>query len=235
MSAQRVLVTRIGVGLAVAAALLTSACAAGQHAQTANEKPTINGTNASVGSIDLRAIVIEPPSGTTPYYPSGSDMALKIVIVNNATQPDELTSITSTAVSDWGAFTTTADADAVVAANAAAQAPTSAPPSAASTAPQSTSAPSPSAGTSSTPVAQLPTPQRTVPIAANGRVGYGTPEATGALLLIGANRDIYPATSISLTFRFANAGSVTVLVPVGASLVMPASVIPAPPSSSLEG
>jgi len=220
VSAQRVPVRRIGIGLAVAAALFTSACAAGQHAATADENNTVDGTNATVGTVDLRGIVVEPPTGSMIAYPSGSDMALKIVIVNNANQPDNLTSISSPAFSDWGAFASAADADEVVAAHAAALSP---------------SAPGPSASTSSVPAAQLPTPLRSIAIAANGRVGFGTPEATGVLLLMDTKAAVYPANSIPVTFTFANAGQVVVQVPVSVSNGMPSNVIPEPDTSSLEG
>lgn len=241
MSAQRVPVRRIGIGLAVAAALLTSACAAGQHAQTADEKNSIDGTNASVGAVDLRAMVIDAPSGSTFGYPAGSDMVLKIVMVNNADKPEKLTSISSPSFSDWGAFTSPAAADEVIAAHAAAQspssaaaAPSSAPASAGSGAP-SGSAAAPSQSASSVPAAQLPTPQRSITIAGNGRVGFGTPEATGVLLLIDTKGDISPANSIPVTFTFAQAGAVTVQVPVALSNGMPSSVLPSPSTSGLEG
>src|SRR4051812_20716692 len=48
----------LGIGLAVAAALLTSACAAGQQAATANAKTTLDGVNADLGTIHIRGLVI---------------------------------------------------------------------------------------------------------------------------------------------------------------------------------
>src|SRR5690242_13066644 len=98
-SAQRVTARRIGIALAVAAGLLTPAGAAGQHAQTADEKPGLDGTNASVGSIDLRGLAIETP--TTAVYAAGSAMPLKLVIINNAQTDDQLTSITSPDIKGW--------------------------------------------------------------------------------------------------------------------------------------
>ena len=89
-----------GVGVAVAAALLTSACAAGQDAQTANQKPTLDGTNVSVGAIDLRGLSIEAPSGVS--YAPGSNPAIKLVLVNSGHSTDQLTSITSSDASGWG-------------------------------------------------------------------------------------------------------------------------------------
>lgn len=91
----------IGVGVAVATALLTSACAAGQQAQTANELPTLDGVNASVGAMDLRGLAIESPSGAS--YAPGSDPAITVVLVNSGRDADSLTSISSASATGWGA------------------------------------------------------------------------------------------------------------------------------------
>src|SRR5439155_14435491 len=84
---------------------------------TAEQSPTFGGTIASVGAIKLRGLAVEPPSGATTYYPVGSAVAVRLVIVNTGSKPDRLTSITSPAVRDWGAFATTADASAVASAD----------------------------------------------------------------------------------------------------------------------
>lgn len=254
MIAEPVIVRRLGVVLAVAAAVLTSACAAGQQASTANEKPTIDGTNISVGSMALRGLLIDAPTGATPYYPAGSDASVKLVLVNTGQKADQLVSITSPAFSSWGAFATTAQAGAVVDADqskqAAATATTS---SAASSSAASGTTTASASGTatgsasgsasasgspSSTPTpTQLPLPQpsRSVQLKPGSRTSWGTPEATGTLLLLGTKQVIYPGTTIQVTFTFANAGSVTVAVPIALSSSPRASVIPAPASSSIEG
>lgn len=101
MNAPRVPAGRLRIGLAVAAALLASACAAGQQAQTADEKPTLDGTNADVGAIALRAIAIEAP--TQVSYKPGDDAPISIVLVNNGSKPDTLTSVRSSEASGWSA------------------------------------------------------------------------------------------------------------------------------------
>jgi copper(I)-binding protein len=203
---------RIGIGLAVVVALLSAGCAAGQDAQTAGEKPSLDGVNASVGTIDLRGVMLEPPSGTTSFYPSGSDVALKLVIVNNAQQDDQLTSITSPVISGWSSFASAADASAAASAQATAAA----------------SGPSTSAGATAVSANQK------VSIPANGVVASGTPSATGALLLIGSKTALYPGSSVPLTFTFADAGTITVTVPMGLSTSPPGSVLPAPSTSGIE-
>jgi hypothetical protein len=254
VNAEPVTVRRLGIGFAVAVALLTSACAAGQQAQTADERATEAGTEATLGSIGLRGLLIDAPAGTTPYYRPGSDASVKLVIVNSGNQPDRLTGITSSAFGDWGAFATPAEADAVEAANQTPATPTS---SAASTsAGVRTSAPgsgtaspggsgSRPAGTggaasrtSAKPSAsptRLPTPRKSVTIVAGGRVSWGVPDATGELLVLHLTKRLYPGTTVPVTFTFANAGTVTVVVPIALSSSPEFSVIPPPPSTGAEG
>jgi copper(I)-binding protein len=215
VKAEQVNVRRLGFVLAVAAALFTSACAAGQHAGTADEAPTLNGVNASVGSMLLRALVIDAPSGATTTYPAGSDATVKLVLVNTGTSEDQLTAVTSRAFSDWGSFDTTAAADAVVSADAAALAPKS---SAASSA-----------------AAPLPIPSRLIAIAPGSRTSWGTPEAKMALVFLHLVRAVYPGTTIDVTFTFGKAGRVTVAVPVGLSSSPHPSVVPEPSDSGAEG
>lgn len=207
---------RVGAGVAVAAALMTSACAAGQHASTANQLPTLDGTNGSVGQINLRGLHLEAPSPGSPSYPTGSDIAVKLVIVNNGRETDHLTSITSPAFADWGTYSSTAQADAVVAANSATASPQSAgSPASAATQP-------------------LPLPKRSVQILPGKRVYWGTPESKGALLVLNTTKRLYPGTNIQMTFQFANAGSVTLAVPIALSSSPNTSPIPSPPSSAIE-
>lgn len=102
MLAELVSRRRIRIGAAVVAALLTGACAAGQQAQTADESPTLDGTNADVGHMALRGLAIEPPHGVA--YQKGSTATVRVVIVNRGHSPDRLTSITSPAASGWAAY-----------------------------------------------------------------------------------------------------------------------------------
>jgi hypothetical protein len=239
---------RLGLAVAIAAALITSACAAGQDAQTAVEHPAIDGTEADVGSMNLRGLVIEPPRGSTPYYATGADAPVKLVVVNSGSSTDKLTSITSSAISDWGAFASAADASAVASSSpATAGSSTPAGSSSASGSSSSASGSSSSAAggssagastsasaSSSTPAATpsaLPTPQKSISIAAGSRVSWGTPDAKGVLLLLHVTKRLYPGAAVSLTFTFANAGSVTVMVPVGLSS-SPGTAVVSPPSST---
>jgi copper(I)-binding protein len=188
----------LAIGLAVVAAALTSACAAGQQAATANEQNTLDGVNGDIGAIHIRGMVVDPP---TLSYKPGDSATVKVVLVNTGTKSgDLLVSISSPVVTDWGTFTTTAEADAVLAADASKTSSTAAP---------------------------LPTPNHQVLIPAGGRTSYGTPESTGALVLLNFTKDVYPGTTIPLTLRFAQAGSITLAVPIALSGSVNTSPIPA--------
>jgi copper(I)-binding protein len=229
---------RLGIGLALAAALATSACAAGQDAATAGEKPTIDGANSQVGPMKLLDIVVEPPKSGS-LYASGSNMPLKLVLVNTGQQTDQLTSITSTAITSWGAFATTQEADAAMSASSSPASATSSPAPSSPTASTSStprrgrSAASSSSATSTS--VPLPAPSRSITVASDSRVSWGTPDAKGALLLMQSTKAIYPGGLITLTFTFARAGSVTVDVPIGMVAFPSTSVVPAPSTSSIEG
>ena len=129
-----------------------------------------------------------------PLVQVGAAVPVTAVIVNNGTKADQLTGITSSAFSSWGAFKTIGEGDAVAAA-------------------AEQTDPTPNPGGPS-----LPTPITTVAIAPGSRTSCGVPDATGELLLMHLKSACSPARPSCLTFTFANAGSVTVRVPVGLSL-----------------
>ena len=197
MSSKRIL----GTGLAVVAALLTSACAAGQHALTSEERKTTNGVNADLGSIHIRALEIEPPRGSS--YASGDNAQLKVVIVNVGDKSDLFNGISSPAFADWGIFNSTADAGEVL-------------------------DPEPVAtdSTDSASTHPIPSPNRQMVIPAGARVSWGVPESTGALAILGFSADVYPGTTIPMTLDFAQAGSITLQVPVALTGVPNTSPIP---------
>jgi hypothetical protein len=207
-----------GIGaIAVAAAMLTSSCAAGRVAQTIRQRPAIDGVNAQVGPIAVRYLSIEAPSQGTSY-PKGSALRLTGVFVNNGRSTDLLTNISSASVTGWGAYSSITGGDQVVAAAAASAAGGSAPTSAAA-----------SPSTSAAPQAS-----QTVRIPAQSRASYGVPDATGSLLVLGTKAKIYPGSTISLALTFARAGTLTVQVPVQVSTNPKQASVPAP-SGSAEG
>jgi periplasmic copper chaperone A len=189
--AEQVFVRRIGIGLAAAVALLTSACAAGQKAQTADVNESIDGTSVHVGSITLGALAIQPPKAA--YYPTGSDVPVRVVIVNSSPKADTLTSITSSSITGW----TTTGTGATSTASSA----------------QATS----------------------VKVPGGGAESFGVPDSQAVLQLSQIKTDLHPGMTVPLTFTFANAGSVTVRVPVQLSTSPQTAVLPGPSATGQEG
>ncbi|SHH22601.1 hypothetical protein SAMN05443575_3475 [Jatrophihabitans endophyticus] len=103
-SARRIRIARVA-GVAAIAAVLSSACAAGQQAQTADQHSSIDGTNQSLGPIDLRAVAVQSPPSEAPYYRAGTDAQLTVVLVNNGSTADRLVSVRSGVARGWAAFT----------------------------------------------------------------------------------------------------------------------------------
>lgn len=201
---------RGGVGVLFAAALITTGliatgCAAGRHSQTAYQRPTLDGTEATVGSIALRGMTIEPPAAST-FYAKGTSAPVRLVIVNSGESADQLTGITSPSISGWRVFPTASAAQGVLD-------PTGTPTS---------SAVSPSSGAASATSAG----SQPVNLPAGARVSWGTPEGKAVLVLTSLRKPAYPGSSIPITFSFAKAGNVTVRVPVGLTNGMNDSVIP---------
>lgn len=181
MDAKRATARLVRIAAAVAAvALLSSACAAGQHATTSEEQPTLDGTNGSVGEINLRGVTLQSPPSIN--YPTGSKVAIRLVLVNTGQQPDTLTSVTSPAFKSWHA-----------------------------------------------------TPPTSVDIHPGTRTSWGTPEAKGELQLINTTKVLFPGTTIQMTFSFANAGSVTLTVPIALSSSPNTSPIPSPTAGGNAG
>jgi copper(I)-binding protein len=99
----------VGLGAVAAGLMLTSACAAGQYAQSATEQETIDGTSARVGTMTLGGLAIETPSNGVSWS-SGSNVPLKVVVVNSGQRPDTLTSITSPQITGWAVYASPAAA-----------------------------------------------------------------------------------------------------------------------------
>jgi copper(I)-binding protein len=222
--------------LAVCATLLTSACAAGRHAPTAEESPAIDGVGASVGSMLLREVsVASPPNGVS--YAKGGAAVLRVVVVNNGTSDDQLTSITTPAASGVSLFDSLAAAGSLVSASASASFGASS--SAVGTSPGTTPSASPTGSSSAQPVcstgsstAASSSPKApasaTTSGGGSGSAGSFTPVSVGALcraafgingtdralVLTGLTEQLFPATLVPVTFTFAGAGSITVQVPV---------------------
>lgn len=90
---------------ALAAVLLTAGCAAGKIAQTAYEKPTLDGIQTTVGALRLDGIAFSAPT-TGSSYQSGASVPLQVYISNQSQHDDALTGISSPDFSGWGVVAT---------------------------------------------------------------------------------------------------------------------------------
>jgi hypothetical protein len=97
-SARRGRVGTILATAAIAAGLLigTTACGAGQIAQTPDQAPAINGNEIDAGAMALRNVhVIYPKGGSTEEFVNGGPLELAFLIANESPDtPDKLESIT---------------------------------------------------------------------------------------------------------------------------------------------
>jgi copper(I)-binding protein len=177
------------VALLAGSALLIAGCGTGQRAQTAVEVPVVDGVQADVGALNLRAVtVVTPPGGS---YAKGGNAALQLYIVNNGAV-DRLVSVSSPAAKS--ATVSENQLSAIQAAELASIPSSSASPSASASA-------SASAGFS-------------VALASGETTAIGATASQPQITLLGLTAPLYPAMSIPITFTFANAGSVTIPVSV---------------------
>ena len=177
------------VAVLAGSALLLAGCGTGQRAQTAVEAPVVDGVQADVGALNLRAVsVVTPPGGS---YAKGGNAALQLYIVNNGAA-DHLVSVSSPDAKS--ATVSENQLSAIQAAELASIPSTSASPSASASA----SAP---AGFS-------------IALATGETTAIGVTATQPQITLLGLTAPLYPAMSIPITFTFANAGPVTVAVSV---------------------
>ena len=177
----------VATALAAAAAISLSSCAAGQHAATAVDKPAIAGTGGSVGTIDLLDVSVQAPN--VPGRDTGSKY---YVVGDNA--PLTITLVnTGHAADTLTSVTSTSFASWQIVST-----------------PLVTEGSSASGGSTS----QVIAPQSRVALGLSN-LGIGSGESADTLLMTGLQgNDLYPGSVIPITFTFANAGSVTLNVPV---------------------
>jgi hypothetical protein len=224
-----------------------TSCAAGQHAQTAYEKPTPQDfAYGNIGALRLRNVAVQAPDrlgGSTASYPSGAAVPLTLVIVNTGARSETLRKVSSPAFSGWGVYAT----GQLTAAASGSSGTSSSTPAAASSTPTSPSVALPSASLSSAPASSTGpslggAAATSVTVAANQAVALGVVNQTGSDTRSGADvsaqtivmtglhgqqyAPLFPAAVVPITFTFAHSGSKTLQVPV--QLTAPASGITVP-------
>jgi len=221
VSAQPAIKRRIGIGLlAVCAALLTSACAAGQQAQTGEIVPAVDATSGAIGDLRLHDVAIHSPDG--PSYQAGDAAELQLVIVNVGHVADTLTNISSPAASGYQVFATTAEASAAVSPSASSS------PSDTASGSSSASGSGSASGSSS---AAAPSPPTSLQVPPDEALRLSITTDT-AVLLVKLTKVLFPGTTVPITFTFAGAGSVTLTVPVQITLSGGSAGLTIPPPSS---
>jgi copper(I)-binding protein len=195
---------------AVVAALSTAGCAAGQQAATAHESAAIDGTGGTIGAIELHAVAIEPPPNG-PSYPAGATAALTLIIVNDSTSDDALVGASASGAASVLLYASAADATA---------AGSSPPTPSSSTSPAGTTSGATPTGGSSTvsastsPSSTGPQPLTSLAIPAGEHVAIAVNGTDMAMVLTGLLKPLFPGTTLSITFTFRSAGSITLSVPV---------------------
>ncbi len=198
-------------------ALLVTGCAAGQDAQTVNQRPPIDGASASAGNIAVRAAGLAAPEGT--FYAKGDPAQLELVLVNNGTSDDTLTSVTSPAAggAQFGSAGSSGTTSGSPSDSSSPSASDSS--SARSSASASDSSASGSASSSSSAATSTPIP---LPHGGSVMIGYGDgPSVT----LTGLTQPLYPAQTIPVTLTFGSGATVTLTLAVKLATSVPSAPV----------
>ncbi len=183
-----------GLLLGMTAAVTLTACAAGQVAQTAQETPAIDGVSVTIGTIAVRAAAISPPPSN---WPQGGVAPVQLVLVNEGSDPDTLTSVTTDAAGGATFFASTTAAR-----------------SASSSSASASSAPTSGSALATTPIAP-PTPTLSaITVQPGQRVSVGFADTDPAIVLTGLRQPLFPAQSFHITLNFSRAGTRTFDIPV---------------------
>ena len=197
-----------------ALALGTTACGAGQIAQTTNQAAAVNGSFATLGDIALRDVhVVFPSSGSNAEFVNGGPLELAFLISNNSPyKNDRLESITFKS----GTGTATIDGSQDIPATKSLRAGQ---PSQLLVTTPTTSASAESSASSSP---SSPAPSSSAPSSTSSSNNSADPSETRiTVTLTGAGKQITPGLTVPLVFTFAEAGQTTLNVPVDAGSVLP--------------
>jgi copper(I)-binding protein len=207
----RVLLGAVAVG---AAAVLLTACGAGQTGTIGGQVAAVNGAEGSVGQVAVRDVTLQYPTGGQDHYSVGEDAPLLFTLVNSGIAADELTSISTPAAGDVSLSGSTAIPGGTTLVSAPVRAASSS-----SSSSSSMVAPTTSGSSTRTPSTSPGSPSATRTSGPNPSGGAGEPGTTVGVVaarLTGLTQDVRPGLTIPVTFTFAKAGTVTVPVPVGA-------------------
>jgi copper(I)-binding protein len=192
----------IGLLLVLAAAVpLATACSAGQVAATAMDVPAVEGAMANRGGLallDLR--IATPPAGS---YRAGDDAALYGAIATDDATSDTLVSVHGDVAANVSLV------HVVGGGSASPSASSSAAPAA-----SASSSPSPSPSPSAAPPGSAGPVLENLNLALSGNQLVTFKQGGDFLQLDGLTHTLIAGTTVSLTFSFAQAGDITLAVPV---------------------
>ncbi|MFC5286880.1 hypothetical protein ACFPM7_07435 [Actinokineospora guangxiensis] len=204
---------RAPLAIGLAALLAATACGAGQITQTDSQLPAVNGANVGVGPIAIRDVQFAYPH--EGHYAQGGDAVLFGTVVNTGTGADTLVEVSSPLAEEVVVTGDTALPAGVALAIGEPGAEFHAEESAAATtttttttAPTTTTEGEEGASTTTAPATTTATTTAAPTTTAAITLGKLT------ITLKGLSGDIYPGTVHPVTFVFANAGSVTVQLPI---------------------
>jgi hypothetical protein len=235
--------------LAAGAALLLSACSAGQVTQTSTKLPSVQGANGEIGDVVVRNVSVPFPDNSRSW-PKGGSAPLVVSIANTGNSADKLVEVRAELRDDKGELQKAAGFVQVTpGAGTAPSAPaTGAPATPGATAtPQATGTPSNPATPSpaGSPAATPGTPESPGTPATPGELPTGSPEqapidlelpaaalvpgdaARALLTLNNLAFELTPASELVVTFVFERAGELRMNVPVAPPLSpLPRSAMP---------
>jgi len=218
---------RIGIGVAAAAGALLAlgGCAAGQHAQTADVTPVVDGVAANAGSIALRAVTVTVPAASG--YAKGSNATVQLVIVNNSLSNDQLIGISTPVAADAQMFadeaastftplptpTATPTGTGTTPTGTSTSTPTdtasSTPTDTTGSTPTDTNGSTPTGTTSATPTETAAPTLSAIELPAGRATSIGYTPELPVIQLQSLTRALFPSQAFPITFQFAKAGSVT--------------------------
>lgn len=185
-------------------------CSAGQVTQTDSIEPAVNGNRADIGAVALRDVMIAYPE-EAGGYDAGGAAPLVLTIVNTGDAVDELVSVSSPAASSVelaGNPTVPGRSALQVVVPDESEEPVS-------SQPETTTD---EAEASEAPGSETSAPETTETDPAPQELG------TMSIVLTGLTADLPTGRNVPVTFVFANAGQVTVNLPIAA----PATARPEP-------
>jgi copper(I)-binding protein len=208
---------------AIAGTALLTGCGAGQQAQTASKEPSVPGVNANLGTVLLRNVQIGYPDRESRSYPRGATAPLEVRIFNSGTDPDALVGVRSDAADQvllLGSDSETSNICPQASVSVPAAQPTGQSPLTAPTSPTRAS------GTAEATPGEPGDTAVPTPLRPKGDAEFSVELAPGGCALLlpgkpyrlelsGLREELAPGGTASVTFRFREAGEVTLQVPFG--------------------